>query len=63
MTQEKKAQRFERWSKAINMVCQALRDMGLDPERVSYEEAIKKAEAFHQRNESIPSETAKRPLR
>ena len=62
-SQERKAEKFENWSKAVDAVYQAILDMGLDPESVTYEEAIKKAETFRAGFEQLSSKTAKQPLR
>lgn len=47
--QEDKASRFSAWASATRKICEALTRAGLDPNEVSYAEAINKAEAVHRR--------------
>lgn len=61
--QEQKTKRFIAWVDGPRKVFNALKGAGLDPEKVSYAEAINKAEALRPRRGADAGETSKRPLR
>lgn len=51
--QARKADRFAQWSGAVHRVCTTLKDHGIDPEAISYAEALRKAEAFNREPEPV----------
>lgn len=61
--QEEKARRFEAWSDVVTKVYRAVVDMGLNPEVVSYAEALSKAEKVNPGRSAGADTSATRPLR
>lgn len=61
--QEQKTLRFVSWAAATRKVCDALEKAGMDPAKVTYAEAINKAEALHARHGADAGAQAKRPVR
>jgi hypothetical protein len=61
--QEQKTKRFVAWAKAPRQIYEAMVRAGIDPNEVSYAEAINKAEAFSRRDGAGLGETAAQPLR
>ena len=61
--QEQKTARYVSWAAATRQVCDALQKAGMDPEKVTYAEAINKAEAIHARDGADAGTQAMRPVR
>jgi hypothetical protein len=61
--QERKARRYEQSSQAVLRVVEALRAAGLNPEEVTYAEALAKAETLSSGTQSVSDAPSKRPLR
>jgi len=61
--QVEKTARFVSWAAATRKVCDALQKAGMDPAKVTYAEAINKAETLHARRGADAGAQAKRPVR
>jgi hypothetical protein len=61
--QERKAEQFRRWLAAVNSVYQAILEAGLNPETLTYAQAIQQAETLQSGCVGHSGNTAKRPLR
>jgi hypothetical protein len=61
--QERKAQRFEQWANSVSRVCHALTDAGFNPQDISYEAALAKAETIHAGTHTASSATTKGQVR
>lgn len=61
--QKRKADRFNTWANATRKVCQSLEHAGINPNEMTYAEAINKAEAVDSRSASGIDAKAGRPMR
>lgn len=61
--QQQRTSQFAAWASATANVCETLERAGIDPARMSYAEAISKAEAIQSGRGAVSGEKAKRPLR
>lgn len=61
--QQNKADKFASWSHSVSSIYHAIIEMKLNPDEVTYAEALKQAQAFQPGDRSVPRETTKQPLR
>lgn len=60
--QQSKSAKFDQWYNAVQLVKSTIEKIGLDPERISYEEAINKAQTHQHGDESVPGKKAKQSV-
>ena len=61
--QQNKSNRFQQWAYATKTVRVAVERMGLDPQVITYEQAINKAKTANPGDQALPSSKTKQPVR